>query len=414
MGRVMKHKTVSRKKILSILMAVLGLSLVFIGGIFTQNTQLEKISEYATEVVTNHTNNKKLCAVMVGKTKESGSIADASSEFHNLYGTFKQEKITFASMINADKQHDIKFSYDGSPNLSMLYAGAVATIKYNGHFKHHMLPMETMFNDGNYYNVSRYLAYISQSQADAVLDGKGVHRSSDGYFTNSDYKKLLGTLIPITIDGVPSDFVIQNIYYESNYYYNGIHEVSGDFIMVSYYLPNNLRDDQNNIYFLSDYSYQNKYFMNYINQTYSSKNYSVRINHYNIIDEINDDYLLSFYYTDATQNLEWLSTFLFVISGFLLALSLFFAFSIIRASNFKSSHFYLFLSFIFLFVPYLLFSSIYSISRNIAVMSEFATKLNVLYISIYTICLVVFGITGKKRLLPKKTLSGGAYYEINI
>lgn len=410
----MKEKTTWRSKIVGLLACFLGLSLVFVGGIFSQNTQLEKISEYATDVVVNHTTNKKLCALMVGNTDESGPIADASSDFNNLYGTFKQQKITFASMINVDRQHDIKLPYDNSPNLSMLYSGAIATIEYHGHYKHHMLPIETMFQDTNNYDISRYLAYISQSQADAILDDKGISRCSDGSFLISDYQSLLRQIIPITIDGMASNFVIQNIYYESNYYYEGIYEVSGDFIMVSYYLPNNLRQDQTNLYFMSDYSYQNKYFMNYINEVYSSKKYSIRVSHYNILDEIDDDYLLSFYYTSKLENLEWITTFLLLISGLMMIYSLFVAFSNLKSRPQKPGLLYIVSSLVVMLAPYLLFSLIYQISGNVAIMSETSSKTNLLYISIYAFCLLIIRIVTKKQIFSKKHNKGDAYYDVNI
>ena len=102
--RVRKHS----KKI-SILSSLIGLVLVFLGGLFSSDTLLEKNAEYVTNVVLNQTSGKPLCALTIGKTDESGPIPDPYSEFNNTYGTFMQQRIAFASAVNPDKVLSINF-----------------------------------------------------------------------------------------------------------------------------------------------------------------------------------------------------------------------------------------------------------------------------------------------------------------
>lgn len=393
----------------SVLTALLGTGLIFISGLFSSKTQIEKISEYATNVVINHTKSQKLCAVTVEKGSNSGAITDPINEFHNLYGTFKQEKITFASAINADKRHSI-FIEDESHNLSLLYCGGIGSIEYHDHYKHFVFPIETMFSDADVSQTADYIAIISESQAKTLLEKANIPKQDDGSFSKEDYKSLIKQPLNIQVDGVFSTFGISNIYYETNYYFGGLKEVMGDFIMVSYYLPNNLRSEQQNMYFLSDYTYQNKYFMDYINSVYPSKDYILKVNHYNVFGEIDDYYLTSFYYSSAIKKLDWLSTLFVVFAISSLFASLVFLF-FGTETIFKRKAFCLF---VVLLIPYLLFLTLYKITSNVGFFSSFSCKINVYSILIYSITLIL--LLTYKNHLRFKSLSNkkGPFYEIHL
>lgn len=403
---LLKHK----KKI-SLLLSVLGLTLVFISGFFSANTQLEKIAEYATEVVKNHTNGKSLCALTVEKTPESGAIIDYDSEFHNLYGTFKQQKITFASVINADKRHNITIDNDISDNLSMLYVGPVGSISYNGHFKHYVSPMEIMFPDEKIYDSSRYIVYISQTHADRLLEKNNISRQLDGTYSETDYSSLLKQLISIRTDEGQDSFAIQNIYYQTNYYYEGLHEVVGDFVMVSYWVPGDLQTERQNMYFLSDYTYQNKYFMNHINSAYPSKKYLLKVNPFNVVGEINEDYLTSFYYS-GISGYDWIFVLLFIFSISLLILSLYFFY--LEAKRVNSSIFFISFRIIILFVPYLIFFLLHKITKNVSFLSETSSKANVLLIIGYILLFALIALFTRNKKNHFSLTGRVAYHEINI
>ena len=340
---------IKNKKLFSNILNVIALSFVFIGGIFSETTRYEEIADYATQVVNNNTENKKYCAITVSKGKESNDIYSADSEFHNLYGVFRQEKITFASAINADKKHNISIeNIDG--NMSFLYLGAFGSYEYKGHYRHNTFPIEFMFNETDTYKIGRYHVYLSQKQANQYLISTIGERKNG--FSSDDYQSLITKQIPINIDGQSFDFVIQNIFFNKNYYYEGLTDVMNDFVCINYYLPLNLRNEQQNIYFMSEYIYQNKYFMKYISEAYNSKNYVVNVLHNNIVGEINDDYLLSFYYSTSISQYEWLSILFIGLGIILLTISLFVVFNINLEKNFKNKDFVLQIS--LLFVPYLL------------------------------------------------------------
>ena len=152
----MLKKLLKHYRIYSICLSLLGLMLVFIGGIFSANTQIEKVANYATEVVNTATEKKNLCAITVQATEESKTIADTETEFHNLYGVFRQNKITFATAVNPDSEYDISIT-GISGNLSLLYVGPVGTKETDRgekRYRHFTFPIQTMFEDGRYYQIT--------------------------------------------------------------------------------------------------------------------------------------------------------------------------------------------------------------------------------------------------------------------
>ena len=401
-GIYMVKLLIKYSKLFCVLLSIIGSSLVFIAGSFSSSPNLEKIAEYASQVANNNTNGKSLFAFTVGQTAESGPIIDSGQEFHNLYGTFRQEKITFASIINADKGHNIVIDDDISDNLSMLYVGPVGAVSYKGHYKHYIYPVEIMFPDEKLYDISKYVVYISQTHADKILEKNGVSRQEDGTYSTDDYKSVQKQLITITTDGKESSFIVQNIYYNINYYYKGLHDVVGDFVMVSYYLPYNLRAEQKNMYFMSEYAYQNKYFMNYINSAYNSRKYLLKVNDFNISGTIDRDYLTSFYYSDFVNN-DSAYALITVISCLFLLASFFFYF-VERKYN-QGSILYTFAHCLSLLIPYGIFALIYLLTGNVSFFSEISTKMNALLLIIYAILsvIIVFFLKWKaQRLLDRK------------
>ncbi len=415
----MLRKLLKHYRIYSICLSLLGLILVFIGGIFSTNTQIEKVANYATEVVTTATEKGNLCAITVEATEDSKPIADNESEFHNLYGVFRQEKITFATAVNPNKEYDISIT-GISDNLSLLYVGPVGTKENVGgeeRFRHYIYPIQMMFEDQRLYEISNYIIYISKTHATKILETKGVEKEEDGTYSFDSYETLVGSLISMTFDGEEFDFVVQNIYYESDYYYEGLHDVMGDFGIVSYYLPKNMSSKRNNMYFMSDFTYQNKYFMDYINTVYSSKNYLVRINDYNLTKDINFDRLLSFYYGGSAQRLQWLSIIIFIISGavFFSSFGLYFYGKVTKGNKRRVYDYWIW--FFLLFTPYLLFQVLFLLTKQIALLSETSSKVNGIFILISIGLLFVLDLFTKKGIKPKPrklVIDGDDFYEVNV
>ena len=397
-------------KLIAVIASLIGMFLFFVGGMFSSNTQLEKISDYVTNVVVNQTRNKSLCALTIGKSKDGEQIPNADFEFHNTYGTFMQQRIAFASTVNSDKEIDIKFDNINTGNLSFLYGGAVGTIPYDGHYLHNTLPVELMFVDERMYDISNYVVYISQGQADSILDSDNVPRQENGFHTSDEYKSLLKQIVPISVDGVSSKFVIQNIYFENNYYCSSLSEVMGDFLIFSYHLPGELRSQQRNMYFMDEYVYHNRYFMNYINNAYPSHNYSLKINHYNIVGEIDENYFLSFYAKEV-KGQDWVNSLCVAIAIILLALSIFLIFFVGAKGN--NTIGYTILQLAVLFIPYLIFSLLFKVTGNVSYLSETACKANLFAILIFAAVFMFFSIYGgwfSRKRTPKVKDS----YEISI
>ena len=394
---------------------LLSFFLLFPAGINNNNTRIEKIADYSSQVVSNFTKDKRYCCITVEATSDSGSLPSSDSEFHNLYGVFKQTNITFASSINADKKHDVRIRYASSgesENLSFFYVGPVGTSPYNGHYKHYVYPTEVMFKDVRMYDISHYVVYISKTHADIILDDNGLLRNEDGSHSEDSYRSLLKQFIPISIDGETFNFVIQNIYYESNYYYKGLHDVMGDFVIVSYYLPMNLRIEQKNMYFLTKYAYENKYFMNYINDVYSGKKFKVEINQYNILGNINVNFLLSFYYSNTTS--DSLSTALICVSAAILLFAILYFLLYLNYKNKSKLH--LRLSFFCIpFLPYIIFSFIARCTCDISLWSELSTKANFfMLIGYFSLLLIVKCINKKQQSRVISYLETGEIHEISI
>lgn len=381
---------------LSLPMALLSFCLTFVSGIFSSKTKVEEVSYYASEVVKNQTISKKLLSILIKKNDLSGSLPDSDREFHNLYGAFKEQAITFASTINASKEFELYLSFNGnkiSSCLSMQYFGPLGTVQYKGFYKHYVYPLQLMFpDDKSSYDVSKYVINISQTQANKILLAQGFIPGEDGNFDDEKYKMLIKTKCQIQNGDLIEDFCINNIYFEKNYYYDGLRETINDFVMVSYYLPWNLRNEQENCYFLTDDAYQNSYFMKYINNVYGLGKYNISINKNNITGEINYSKILSFN-SEIISRLNWVSILFAIICCGLIICSL--AFTIVSNDSWKKL---LFKSFVLL-IPYLFFWLIYKITNNIFIFSLTSCKL---YLFLFTgIILVGFVVT----LVKKKTFA---------
>ena len=258
------------------LLLLASMTSIFVAGNFSNNKTIESVATYAAKIVNENTQNKKYCGLTVQTTNDSGNLADSYNEFHNLYGLFRQTKVTFGSAMNLynnekkTKDHNIRMNFGSnghSDNLSLFYLGAIGSDSYKGHFKHYTYPIETMFEDDkSKYSLvpKKYVAYISQSHADKLLESYGEIKDSTGKYSGDQYRSLLDdasrNVVDVLIDSETEThkFAILNIYLESNYYYEGMSEILNDFIAVSYYVPDNLRNEQKNIYFLSEYPYQNE------------------------------------------------------------------------------------------------------------------------------------------------------------
>lgn len=278
------------KKIIQSLLLIIGFSIPFLVGSFSKDYYIEDAAEYCASLVDSDEVVGSHLAITVSANGDI-TLPDSTNEFHNLYGVFKQRNLTFSSMINGNHERKVYLKCDPNNCLSFMYMGPISSIEYNNHFKHYIYPIEVMFKDKNNYNVGRNCVYISQSQAEKILRSKNINKK---VYEPSDFESLVGTLFDVEVDGTTYDFVIQNIYFEQNYYFEGIHEAFGDFMVCSYYLPDNLRKSQVNAYYLNNVAYQNEYFMKYMKALYDTSNYRFNINKNNVNASIDENRLFRF------------------------------------------------------------------------------------------------------------------------
>lgn len=394
-----------------------ALSLIFVAGIFSTDVKIEDTSQYASYVVKNNTPNKTVISLVVSKKNEnSEQLPSWETEFYSLYGSFKERTITFASTINADKHYDLKLN-DGCNNISssvsMLYFGPLGTIQYPANnptnYKHYILPIELMFEDSKKsYDVNRYIINISQSHANKLLLNKGYTPQNDGNFLLEEYEQLIRTECTLIKNGTDiSKVCINNIYLEKNYYFEGLKETLKDFVMVSYYLPWNLRNEQENCYFLNDSEYQNSYFMRYINNVYGKEKYIIRLNHNNIIGDVDDKRIVNFN-SNINSSLNWLSVFILTLSILLLAFSILIMvkFSVLIKKE-------IVLEAIILIIPYLLFYILYKIINNLLIFSSFSCKCY-LFMTLGYLFIVLFITFLRVRRKKQLDKFGEKFYVQNI
>ena len=393
------------KKILCFGSALLSMFMVFLSGCFHNDTKIEKCASYAGEVVSKCTRNSEYSSLIVESKTPNKKLCDSESEFYNLYGIFAESKVTFAPLYNADKSFDIHIKGVESSSLSILYGGGVRTEPYNGYYRHRVYPIDLMFEDEKYFYDHKYVVYISQRQADSILELDGIIPGADGY-TEANYKSLLRKKITMIIDAVEYDYIIQNLYFNNNYYYDALTEVINDFVITSYYSYDVIVNHLQHVYFLKPFEYQNYYMMRYIKQLYSQKDFSLSIGQENLTNTIDDSRVLSFYYSDDFNPV--ISILLLVFSFILLAFSLFmFVFR-----NFSSRRNYLLL-FISLFSPYFLLKIISFIVPHSPLFSFYSLKFNLFILlgCLLTIIIISYFKKHFSKFLKKRS---EMYCEVNI
>ena len=426
----------NRNKILitlSLALSFVGPFLVFIGGYPYSGTRLEENAAALADVAKTKTNGKYLCSLTVGANSDSGSLPDPSTEFHNLYGVFKQSRITYSSIINPDKsEHKLTLTTEDqslvvADDLSVMWGGGDDSQKYNygkKRYKMSTYPIELLLPNIEIKGSTGgdYFLSISQSQANKIIDQditKKSQKDEDGNYPFEIYENLVGNKLLLSIDGnIPkkkdgsNQFVyIQNVYFESNYYYDGLKETIGDFVVSKYYLPGFLEKEKKNTYFPNEYSYQNKYFLKYINTVYSSKKYDVRLNNYNLTQNVDTDYLLSFYYSTSTAQHDWAAVLSYTIGILCIVGSIFITYLLNKDS--KAGFLYFLAIFASLLLPFFISKILYSITGSIFLLSEMSSRINSICLIAYFFSVLVFKLINT-RGKTKNTLRLMEFYEVSI
>ena len=379
-------------KYLEIIILLIGsLSTPFLGGSFTKHAKLEHLSNRIALETKNNTLSGETLAVGVSATSKNGQIPKDESEFNNLYGVFRQENVTFASGFNTNKETNFKIPcLNETANYSVVYTGIETTVEYNKHFKHWYYPIEFMFPGKRLFDIERHVIYLSQGQANKILEDEMVEKDSDGCYRIEDYNSLVGNkFIYANVNGVEEKCLVGNIYFETNYYCKTLSEILGDYIICSYYCPGELQ--RQNIYFFNNYSYQNSYFINYINSVYAGNEYKIDIIRNNIKDAKNIDYILDFYYEDISS--KQIICAILLLAGFILNISALLLVYLNHSFSKKSCIGFFAMS----LFPYLVFFIISKITKSVLFFSNYGIGFYVLLMFLFNLVNIMFFILWKRK-----------------
>ena len=424
-----------KETLISCLVSVVAFSLVFVAGVLSNETKYEKCADYYSQIAMSHTiggGDKNLAGLLVEPKADSGaSMAyDTQTEINNIWGAFKGENASFAPVINANKEVDIHFvGEDGEKystnNLSILYSSVGdATEIYHTKkiidqetkkekivpvdFKFQCSPLATMFSSGRSGMQSQIYIYISQKQAESKLKADGID------VTEESLRSLLNTTVDVSFNGEIRTCIIHNIYLDNfkheykfpntdkkyNYYYGtDVGTILGDYIFISTYalqsgvFPKDLV--KQGMYFMSEYSYRNRFYLEYARDCYSPTNYSFKYATSNLKEGFspNESILQTAIKAGGSSVGCALLTTL---------LSLMFVANLVFVFLFKlyMSPLSIVLMGASSILPYLLFRLIFAITKNVSIFSSYSTVLNMVFLiilSIYVFAIVLFSKALRKK-----------------
>ena len=365
---------------------LLSLLFVFPTGFFSNETFFEREAENIAKLAKQNPSAEYVNLLV--EPQDNLSMPMPSADFYNLYGIFNilENKCTFAGTGNADKAHSLTIQeISECENLSILFAESNSNIEYKGHWKHDYYPLELMFK-GSFtkYNNAFSFCYIGESYAKKLLDLKGED------YTEDNFNALIGKdNIVFVCDGKEYVFTIANIYLETNYFYDGLQNVMGDFVVMSMSFPSEIRRQAS--FFLNQYKFQNKYYMNYICSRYSNDKYSLKLNKFNLTKFDNQNVTDFFVRKNDNQALSWffliLAIVLLIVSSVIMYLDL------LPRNKMQAISF-----FVIAFSPYLLFKVIYLITKQTAIFSSFSSVANLIFIILYLLLFIILFMTRTRTL----------------
>ena len=398
------------KNILVFSFIFLSLLLAFTSGFFSRDTYLEKNAEYISKVVLDNVPTKDLLSVAAERT-DDGSLPDDESEFRQLYGVFRQEKITFAAGYNMTKENTILLDeLKNENNMSAVYIGSTTgSTEYKGHYKDVTYPVELMFPLKRYDYVSMQTAIISESQAKELLAiRRPDFKKQNNTYTEEQFESLVGEPLSITINSEKWVFVIQDIFYENTYYSEGLSHTIGEFFYTSYYFPKLVK--KQNLYFMCAYSYENLFFMKYIKSVYAEGCYDLQCVKNVLQMDIDDNLILNFFNDDYNSKQLWQWMFI-ALSTIFIILSLFL---VIKRKQ-KINIFFIITYFSISFIPYLFFLVIHSITHDVLFFSGSSCKLYALFQTInISFCLIYYALQKIGLVKNNDSKDDYAHYELDI
>lgn len=407
-----QFKSMFNKSSLSILIvSLVFLSSSIVTGIFASKTKIEETSHYIASVVKTKVPTKDLLAITLESESSTSSLPDSYQQFNQLYNTFRQTRITFTCGFNLTQEENISIDEINPEKnkLAAIFLGPVfKSIEYHGHYMHDLYPVELMFPLKEYDPLDPVYQkiFISTNHAHDLLEARHIPKEGKDDYSKEQYESLIDSILSITVNGLLYDCTIKNIYYPDTYYVEGIYHTIGECIFTSYRFPGDL--NMQNAYFMSEYDYENRFFMDYINNLYNKTEFRAKCAKQNLISPPDEDHILSFFYGNNKNNIALEMIFILFSVG-LLFVDIFLIF------NETKKYFVEFLVFqiVVAFVPYLLFLFLYSVTGNISLFSEFGLKFNAILMSVYIASsLIIFVI--KRHQFNKKKMIAGLYDDVDI
>lgn len=372
----------------------------FLIGPMSKSATLERTANYFTEVATKHTKNKDCVAFAVEPKADSKSQINAhSSEYNYLKGIFKETSLSYAGAINSDKSHTIKFADDASDiNYSVLNVGGSGYgvreyyVDENGNqvYKQEFYPLELMVYS-NHTSVDGIYSfiYISQDKADEILDQLHVEHTLENY---EEY--VLRSIVTISIDGFEAKYFIDNIFYERGYFCKGLHEVMGDFMVIGNPVSKTKPKAQA-LFFMSEDTYKNFYYIQYSLKNYPSDNFDYKVLTYNLESgfELNNKKI------NLSPNASLNGFSIFLATTLVLNLVAVGAFTIFSKYDFTLKNSLILLG--SCFTPYTLMWLIYLATKSIFLFSNFAIQFEIWsllgFIVLYVVSLIIKSRRQRKK-----------------
>lgn len=380
-------------------------------GAISPSTTIENTADYLSEVTEKHTVNGTYTALMIEPNDTTDKkINNPYNEFHYLYGIFRERIATYIGSVNAEKTHSIHITeIEEDINFSFLNVDSGFGVKEyykdedgNQVYKTEYYPLELMFYSNHPYIPGSFsFLYLSQSKADILLDKQGLEH------TRENYQSLLNSLITLEIDGSEYKFAIDNIYYERNYFYNAIDEVMGEFLLAGAKYPAGLK--RQGLFFLRNYSYQNKFYIEYATSLYSEKDFTYNILSRNFKDgfEIDNSSIILFPNTPAAISV----ILLIVLISFLVVAALLIVFGSTKLDIW--THLIVAEG---LLIPYLIFWIIYLFTKNVFLFSLFSTTAVTWSILVFAIFYIVVAFikSSKNKKQKKENKEEGEWQSLSL
>ena len=381
-----------------------SLTISYVSGLVSNDAKKENLANDIANIVKTNTEKSRYLGIIIQKAKEGASFSatDNEYEFRNVYGIFRQERATFTAGFNLDKKAKITIEcFDSDENQSIMYVGQSTSIQYENGYKHNPYPFIFMFPLIRNESLTKNCLSISKTKALKMLANKFPEKKITD-FTKIDYQKyVVGTKTNVVVAGFAEEYTIQNIYLEEDYYYDCVNETVGDFVIFSeYFYPrysSGMNMNSQRMYFFNEYTYQNIYFIDYLNTAYSSNEFVFNVATNNFINrDIDLNSILSFRDYSKNSSSSVLSTIFLIISISLAFLTA----ALFIVSEIHKNKFSILISLLAIFLPYLIFKLIFLFSNSTLLFSNHGTKTAGIFIIVYllaVLAIVTFGDLIKRK-----------------